>query len=314
MLIYHESIPLLETGGDFPAISLKRKTFTFAFILVNSWWEIQVCGDSALEDLIFWRLEAFGCQGTSSQVKGRSRLVRAYLPENQIHPSDLAALALLLQRDAISLGFASPEAQWNLVEEEDWSNSWKQYWQPQEIGDRFLIHPAWLGSPQASGRLLLRLDPGMAFGTGTHATTQLCLEAVERQLSNPTSSMIVADIGCGSGILSIGAVLLGAGQVYAVDTDPLAVQSACSNRDLNQIDSSRIVVEQGSIECLIELVSHPVDGILCNILAEVIIDLVPQINAIAKPTTWGILSGILGEQAEQVTETLVQQGWTVSST
>lgn len=265
-----------------------------------------------MEDLIFWRLETFGCQGTSSQFKGQSRLVRAYLPQNQTHPSDLAALALLLQQDAISVGFTSPEVQWQLVSEEDWSNSWKQYWQPQEIGDRLLIYPAWLTIPQ-SDRLPLRLDPGMAFGTGTHATTQLCLEAIERQLSNPISPIAIADIGCGSGILSIGAVLLGADQAYAVDTDPLAVQSACSNRDLNQIDPSRIVVEQGSIERLTKIMDQPVDGIFCNILAEVIINLIPQMNAIAKPTTWGILSGILGDQAEQVTETLVQHGWTVSS-
>lgn len=278
--------------------------------MVNRWWEIQVCGDSALEDLVFWRLETFGCQGTSSQFKG-SRL-QAYLPENQIHQSDLAVLARFLDQDAISMGFASPEVHWKLISEEDWSNSWKQHWQPQEIGDRFLIYPAWL-IPQASDRLVLRLDPGMAFGTGTHATTQLCLEAIEQQLGSSISSTIVADIGCGSGILSIAAVLLEADQVYAVDTDPLAVQSACSNRDLNQIDPSHMVVEQGSVERLIEIMNHPVDGIFCNILAEVIINLVPQMTAIAKPTTWGILSGILEEQVEQVTKTLAQHGWTVSS-
>lgn len=280
--------------------------------MASSWWEIQVRGDSALEDLIFWRLATFGCQGTSSQSRGQSRLVQAYLPEYQTDQSDLATLAGWLQQDATSLGVASPEIQWNLVDEEDWANSWKQYWQPQAIGDRLLIHPAWLTVPQASERLLLRLDPGMAFGTGTHATTQLCLEAIERQSHFPTSSMVAADIGCGSGILSIAAVLLGVDQVYAVDTDPLAVQSARSNRDLNQIAPGRMVVEQGSIERLIEIMDHPVDGIFCNILAEVIIDLVPQMSAIAKPNTWGILSGILG-QAEQVTETLAQHGWTVSS-
>lgn len=282
--------------------------------MINRWWEIQVCGDSALEDLVFWRLEAFGCRGTSSQLQGELRLIQAYLSQNQADESDLAILSQLLRQDALSLEFAAPDVQWTFVNEEDWANSWKQYWQPQEIGDRFLIYPAWLETPQVSDRLLLRLDPGVAFGTGTHATTQLCLEAVEQQLGSCSENHpVVADIGCGSGILSIGAVLLGASAVYAVDTDPLAVQSAQSNRDLNQIDPSRVIVEQGSIERLIELVDSPVDGILCNILAEVIISLVPQMSAIAKPTTWGILSGILVKEAQQVIDTLVQHGWVVSS-
>lgn len=283
-----------------------------------SWWEIQVDADPVLEDSIFWRLETFGCRGTSSQTttgnQQKSRLVRGYLPQNQADESDLAALSQLLRQDALRVELAAPEVQWQLVNEEDWANSWKQYWKPQEIGDRFLIYPAWLEVPQASERLLLRLDPGVAFGTGAHATTQLCLEAVEQQLNHGLGKQtIVADIGCGSGILSIGAILLGANTVYAVDTDPLAVQSTQSNRDLNQIDPSRLLAEQGSIERLIELIDSPVDGILCNILAEVIISLVPQMNAIAKPTTWGILSGILVKEAKQVIDALVQHGWVVSS-
>lgn len=278
--------------------------------MVSRWWEIQILCDLALEDLIFWRLENSGCRGSSSQVQGASRLVKAYLPQDQIHQSDLENLSQLLDQDALDVGFASPVVQWNLVDEEDWANSWKQYWHPQEIGDRLLIHPAWLPIPDTD-RLILRLDPGVAFGTGAHATTQLCLEAVER-LSREAGDVEIADIGCGTGILSIAAILLGAPKAYAVDTDPLAVNSARESRSLNQIDPTQLVVEQGSIERLIELIQRPVDGIVCNILAEVIINLVPQIGAIAKPTTWGIFSGILLNQAQEVTDTLEQHGWTVS--
>jgi ribosomal protein L11 methyltransferase len=280
--------------------------------LASSWWEIQVLCDLVLEDLVFWRLETFGCRGTSSEIKGHSCLIRAYLPQIQAQLLDLAALSLLLRQDALCAELPIPAMQWHLIEEEDWASSWKDYWQPQEVGDRLLINPAWMPNPDASDRQILRLDPGVAFGTGAHATTQLCLESLEMRLSEP-SNAVVADIGCGSGILSIGALLLGAKQIYAVDTDPLAVMSTESNRELNQIEPHRLVTAEGSIQRLLELTSEPVDGILCNILAEVIIDLIPEMEAIAKPTTWGILSGILLDQVKPVADLLEQSGWIVAT-
>lgn len=282
--------------------------------MANSWWEIQILCDPALEDLIFWRLEKFGCRGMSSEVKGHSQLLRAHLPQMQVQLLDLAALSLWLRQDALTVSLPVPITHWKLIDEEDWSSSWKQYWQPQEIGDHFLIYPAWLPIPEQPERRLLRLDPGAAFGTGTHPTTHLCLEALEMRLGNGSSDATVADIGCGSGILGIGAVLLGAKKVYAVDIDPLAVRAARSNRDLNQISAQRLIVAKGSIEQIPKLTGgQPVDGILCNILAEIIIDLIPSITSIATPNSWGILSGILLDQAKPIADTLEQYNWIVAA-
>lgn len=281
--------------------------------MASSWWEIQILCDPALEEMIFWRLETFGCRGTSSEIRGYSCLVSAYLPQQQAHILDLAALALLLRQDAFCVGLAAPAIQWDLIDEEDWSSTWKQHWQPQEIGDRFLIHPAWLPLPEHTDRILLKLEPGVAFGTGDHATTQLCLESLEMRLGDNPTDLIVADVGCGSGILSVGAILLGAKKVYAVDTDPLAVKSTLENREMNHIEVDRLIAEEGSVDHLATMIAAPVDGVVCNILAEVIIDLIPGITALTKPNTWAIFSGILVDQAKPVADTLEANGWIVAA-
>ncbi|MDX2242429.1 MAG: 50S ribosomal protein L11 methyltransferase [Leptolyngbyaceae cyanobacterium bins.302] len=284
--------------------------------MANSWWEIQILGDPDLEEPIFWRLQQFGSRGTSSEQKGYSTLIKAYLPKIQTELLDLSALALLLRQDALCMGLPFPAVQWSLIDEEDWASSWKVHWQPQNIGDRLLIHPAWLPLPEHSDRILLKLEPGVAFGTGDHATTQLCLEALEMRLdpsAEPSKDLVIADVGCGSGILSIGALLLGAQKVFAVDTDPLAVKSTLENRELNAIAPDRLVVEQGSVDRLLQMIDAPVDGLVCNILAEVIIDLIPQMTALVKDTTWGALSGILLEQAKPVADTLEENGWVVAA-
>lgn len=262
--------------------------------------------------IVFWRLEQFGCSGTASQVKEERLLIRAYLPEIKVQKSDLAALCQWLNRDAKSLAAALPEVQWQLTNEEDWANSWKQYWQPTKIGDRFMVYPAWLEFSEASDRVILRLDPGVAFGTGTHPTTQLCLESLEMRLYENAESQVIADIGCGSGILSIGASLLGAKRVYAVDTDPLATKTSRSNCQLNQIGKERVTVSDGSIEQLIKL-GLTFDGIICNILADTISELFPQFNELVGERSWAILSGILLEQADAIADLVEAYGWTVAA-
>lgn len=281
--------------------------------MASSWWEIQVACEPSAEDLVYWRLEDFGCRGTSSEIKDHACLIQAYLPQMRAQQLDLAALSLHLRQDALCAELPAPMVQWHLIDEEDWSSSWKEHWHPQEIGDRFLINPAWIPPPENSDRLIIKLDPGVAFGTGAHATTQLCLESLEMRLGEPSSTLVVVDIGCGSGILSVGALLLGAKTAYAVDTDPLAIRATHENGEMNGIDPNRLIVAEGSIDRIKTLVSEPVDGILCNILAEVIIDLIPAMSDISKPGTWGILSGILLEQVKPIADTLEQHGWVVAT-
>jgi ribosomal protein L11 methyltransferase len=279
----------------------------------NSWWEIQVLCDAALEETAIWRFDNFGCRGASSQSQGSSCLVTAYLPQQQAQLLDLSALSLLLKQDALCMNLPTPIVQWRIIDEEDWSSSWKTYWQPQEIGDRFLINPAWLPKPEKTNRIVMQLEPGVAFGTGDHATTQLCLEALEMRLSVDPQEVTIADIGCGSGILSVGALLLGAKKAYAVDTDSLAVKATHENVELNHLDPARLIVDQGSVQKLVEMIDQPVDGLVCNILAEVIIDLIPQWTPLIKPSSWGILSGILLDQAKPVADTLEANGWIVAA-
>lgn len=285
----------------------------------SSWWEIQVLCDPNLEELIFWRLDRFGCRGVARQIQGQDFLIKSYIPRSQVNLLDLGALSLWLRQDAMSVEMPIPRMSWHGLEEEDWSSSWKQHWQPEEIGDRLLICPAWLDVPVRGDRLNLRLDPGVAFGTGAHATTQLCLESLEMRLgdslsnslSNSQSGQLIADIGCGSGILSLGALLLGAGKVYAVDTDPLAVQATQDNQQLNGFGGDRLITGIGSLNELKALAGEETrfDGIVCNILADVILELIPELESISKPTTWGVLSGILLTQAQEIAAVLEAHGW-----
>jgi ribosomal protein L11 methyltransferase len=278
----------------------------------NSWWEIKIDCVPSLEETIFWRLSEFGCKGMSTRRQGQEISISAYIPQIQFKLIEISEVLNHIERDATEAGEPIPVSKCLLIDEEDWSSSWKQHWTTQPIGDRLLINPAWLEVPTDTDRIILQLDPGVAFGTGTHATTQLCLEALEMRLQ-PGMDVSIADIGCGSGILSTAALLLGAQKVYAVDTDPLAVKATIENCALNGIEPSRLITELGSIEMLQLIVPEPLDGFVCNILADVIIKLAPQMKEIVKPKGWAALSGILSSQVATVSHTLEQHGWVVGT-
>lgn len=278
----------------------------------NQWWELRTIGEPALDDPLSWELQAVGCQGTSSQLRDGQLHLCAYFPHSQVTETELATIAAQLRQAAAQADLTVADITWTSLTEEDWASSWKAYWHPTPVGDRLLIHPDWLPLDPTQ-RIVIRLNPGVAFGTGAHATTQLCLAALEQQLVEPMNHpYTVADIGCGTGILAIAALLLGADQAYAVDTDPLAVQAAQECRDLNGLEASRMQVAEGSMAEAIALMNAPADGFCCNIFAHVIIELIPYMTQLVKPEGWGILSGMLERQVPEVTAALNAQGWQVT--
>jgi len=187
------------------------------------------------------------------------------------------------------------------VEEEDWANGWKKHFHAVRVGRQLVVKPSWEAFEASGQDLIIELDPGMAFGTGTHATTTLCMEIMETQLR---PGMTVVDVGTGSGILAITAAKLGAGSVLAVDLDPVAVKVATENVEMNGL-SGPIIVQQGD---LLQNVDAPVDLVVANIIANVIIAMAPEVPLIMKKRGIFIGSGIIDDRLPEVIEAIGRAG------
>ena len=267
-----------------------------------------------LEESLVWKLNALGLHRHAVQHAPEApdqRTLQLWLPQPEWPESERAQLLISLEPLAEPFGMTLPPAQWDSIADEDWSLSWKQHWQADPVGDRLLILPAWLEIPdEHRERLVLKMDPGSAFGTGSHPTTRLCLEALERM---PTKGQLVADLGCGSGVLALAALGLGAEAVVAADTDSLAVRATNDNRDLNGYGTDRLSVALGSVETLQEqLGGRRADLLLCNILAPVIEALSPGFEGLLRSDGRALLSGLLVDQAPRLKQVLGSQGWTVT--
>lgn len=191
------------------------------------------------------------------------------------------------------------------VNEEDWATAWKQYYHPVKISERFTIVPTWEDyTPVSTDELIIELDPGMAFGTGTHPTTVMCLQALEKVVKDSDS---VVDVGTGSGVLSIGAALLGAKQVHALDLDLVAVTAAKENIELNKVDHV-VEVFHGN---LLDTVKEPADVVVANILAEIIMTFTDDAFSIVKPGGLFVTSGIIGAKKEDVKQALIDSGFEI---
>lgn len=198
-----------------------------------------------------------------------------------------------------------------LTDDEDWENNWKIYYKPLEIGERLLVRPSW-EQAEDTNRTVLSLDPGMAFGTGSHHTTRMCLEFLEKTVKDGDDMI---DLGCGSGILSIGALLLGAKEALAVDIDPIAEKIAYENAAMNGITSDKYTVLIGDVlsdTALQEkLCAKQYDVVAANIVASVIIELTKLVPRMIKPDGHYIMSGIIGERLDEVLVALDENGFEV---
>ena len=240
--------------------------------------------------------------------------VQAYiseLPENDGDEERIRTSMAELRSICTELGLdpGSLEVSVRIVDEEDWANNWKAYFKPVKVGEKLLVCPTWEEAEAEPGRAVLRIDPGMAFGTGTHHTTRMCLELLEEHIK---PGDIVADLGCGSGILSIAASLMGAKRTYAVDIDPVAARVAAENAELNGVDMSAYSIRIGDIlsdEAFRNEVSkEKYDIVLANIVANVIIAFAPVIPSLLKSGGLLIASGIIDDRLDEVAAELEKNG------
>lgn len=280
----------------------------------DTWLEIACDVPSALADIVAEYLSELSGSGVCTEnlnvdafshseiSHSPTMTIKAYFSADQDISARMREIsAFLEQLSAQNPGAPLPLPVLSTVRSEDWSSSWKANFKPLRVGRRLLIVPSWEEAPKRPDDIVLHIDPGMAFGTGGHETTRLCLELLE-QIMDEMPTLVtpsVLDLGTGSGILAMAAVQLGAGRVCAVDIDPLAVKVAEENLAANNL--------AGQVECSttpLESLNGTFDIILANILAEELVRLAPQLFSHLAPGGRLILSGILSEK-----EALVRAGF-----
>ncbi|MBQ2154078.1 MAG: 50S ribosomal protein L11 methyltransferase [Oscillospiraceae bacterium] len=254
-------------------------------------------------------------ESLEKSMDGVSR-IRLYLTDGADAPEEVARLRALLA----GLPAAFPDAKLGTlqlsfanVKDEDWENNWKQYYQPISIGKKLIVVPQWM-KPDTEGRIPVLLDPGMIFGTGAHASTQMCMLRLEEHIRGGEQ---VLDLGSGSGILSITALLLGAAHATGVDVDPKAEDIARENAAINGLDNDRFTAVTGNVvtgqEALADLFSRTYDVICMNIFADVIIPMAAVLPRFMKQNTLVICSGVLETRYDEVRQAIEAAGLRITS-
>ena len=245
-------------------------------------------------------------QGDSVSIDAsRPALVRAYLRRDERLPSQKRALRRDLSRLALDVALPRLRGRW--VHEEDWAEAWKRHFHIERVGRRLVVSPRWREYRSRPDEIVIRLDPGMAFGTGQHPTTRMCLLALERHV---LAGCRLLDLGTGSGILAIAAAGLGAGEVIALDTDELAVDVARDNLAANAVDG-RVTVALGSLGGAWPL-SDPYHGafdrLVANISSAAVIELAPELVSSLKKGGIGITGGISDRRCGECRQALQEAG------
>lgn len=250
-------------------------------------------------------------------LKNCETVVTVYLPKNAQGLENLEAvkseLKALKARDTENK-FGRLEYELKNVREEDWANNWKQYFKPLQVGEKLLIKPSWEEVKEGETRKILEIDPASSFGTGQHNTTQLCLELVEKNIQDGDR---VLDLGCGSGILSIAALLLGAGSCTAVDIDENSVKIAKENAEKNHIGSDKYTAYCGNIiedTALCEKIGGGYDLLCANIVADVLIAMSGSFSGFLKPGGKLIVSGIIDMRKDEVLDVIKTKGFVLEET
>ncbi len=230
-------------------------------------------------------------------------IVKGYLPEseNLLEKIEIIKQNVNLTGKVDNKNSEVGEVIISEVYEEDWANSWKKYYKPTKISENIVVKPTWEEYSQGENEKIIELDPGMAFGTGTHETTIMCVQLLEKYVKE---NSVVFDIGCGSGILSIAAAKLGAAKVIGIDLDEVAFKVSKSNIEINSVENT-VTIKHGN---LMELIDEKADVIVANIIADIIIILAKDIVKFMKIDSKFISSGIILNKIDDVTKALEKNG------
>lgn len=270
----------------------------------SSWWLLTVCVSRDAEETASALLFDLGSTGiVTFEETAESVKLGAYFDE----PTNADHIKRAVEAEFARIGRtgALSSVSISAVPEQDWMHKWKEGFEAVEIGERLVVAPSWKLPGKSDGRVVIQIDPGMAFGTGTHETTKLCLEAIERHWHGGS----LLDVGTGTGILAIAAALLApASRVVAIDVDPQAVEVARENLAINGVSSS-IELRVGQPR---DFVTQEFGVIVANLTAEVIVDLMADLARCLAAEGWMILSGILTELAEDVERSLGACGFKVT--
>ena len=274
----------------------------------KDWYKLTFLIENDSEEIIIWKLNELGIFSFSFEylIKNENKKdVSIWLPVDEWVVSSRCDFEKIISK---LLNINAPKNQffdWSIIKEEDWLTSWKKYWEPALVGNHLLILPRWMNlNEKFKDKKIIKIDPGAAFGTGSHPSTYLCLEKMENIFF---SDKKILDIGSGSGILSVAARLLGAKEVYAVDNDYLAINSTKSNFQLNFGDLNNLNTYLGSFnEVILKNQLTQFDFVLCNILAEVIKEMIPNIYKCLRNNGEVIFSGILNSQKDEIIKILIK--------